>query len=312
MRKLSGLLALALASLPAAAGAQLSGFLGPDRWWDPAPATYQLVAAGTNLCVTREPGSWIGEAAHLKLRNCASDPSGVFAGRADQFLELAPAAVDVPPAPRISNTRWRVNNRNECATIARGVVFGAPRVDMHPCDLMPSVGGDTNFRGGLDQSFFVRRLSASNIELRTPDARCWTVQGGNLRDGTHLMVEPCNNTTAQVFTLRYSMAVMDIPNMGSAERFGWFDFEPRSAAGVPDRFRSLPGLDLPGNDIASMATDNDQGKKCARACADNNACRAFTWVEPNRQGPSAMCWLKSFTPEPVRTVGVRSGIVRPQ
>lgn len=305
MRKMLSLLAITAMAIPGQAAAQASGFLGPDRWWDPAPATYQFVAAGTNLCVTRTTGSWIGEVAYLKLRTCTSDLAG-------QFLELAPAAVDVPPGPRISNTRWRVNNQSECATVARGVVFGPPRVDLHPCDLSASAGGDINFRGGPDQSFFIRRMSASNVEFRTVDARCWTVQGGAMRDGTQLVIEPCNNTAAQVFTLRYSMAVMDLPNMGSAERFGWFNFEPHSNFGVPDRFRSLPGLDLPGHDIASMPTDNDQGKKCARACADNNACRAFTWVEPNYQGPTAMCWLKDFTPEPVRTVGVRSGIVRPQ
>ncbi|MEY4951631.1 MAG: hypothetical protein RL299_55 [Pseudomonadota bacterium] len=309
MRKTAGLLAsvlaLTLAALPGQLNAQASGFLGPDRWWDPAPATYQLNAVGSNLCVTRATGDWIGQAPYLKLRTC--DTSNF-----SQMLELAPAAVDVPPAPMLSNTRWRVNNQNQCATVARGVVFGPPRVDMHPCDQLPSAGGDTAFRGGLDQSFFLRRVSSTNVVFRTADNKCWTVQGGNLSDGTQLVVEPCTGMPNQTFALRYSIGVMDLPNMASAERFGWFRFDPGVAVGLPDRFRSLPGLDLPGHDLASLDTDNDQGMKCARTCAENNRCRSYTWVAPGYQAAGAKCWLKSFTPDPVATAGVRSGIVRPQ
>lgn len=55
----------------------------------------------------------------------------------------------------------------------------------------------------------LRRLSANNFEFRTGDSRCWTLQGGAMRDGTPLVIENCNNTPAQVFTLTYSMGVMN-------------------------------------------------------------------------------------------------------
>ncbi len=68
--------------------------------------------------------------------------------------------------------------------------------------------------------------------------------------------------------------------------------------------------DRPGSDIAMIELRRDQDHRvCAQACAENRACRAWTWVPTGAQraeGPN--CWLKDATPDPVRNAGMVSGL----
>lgn len=68
--------------------------------------------------------------------------------------------------------------------------------------------------------------------------------------------------------------------------------------------------DLLGRDYREVHLRPGQGYEvCAKACADEQQCRAWTWVPQNLQraeGPN--CWLKDGVPEPGRVGGLVSGL----
>jgi hypothetical protein len=49
-----------------------------------------------------------------------------------------------------------------------------------------------------------------------------------------------------------------------------------------------------GSDYRSL--DAPDAQKCQAACAGEAQCKAWTWVKPGVQGPSAKCWLKNAVP----------------
>jgi hypothetical protein len=56
------------------------------------------------------------------------------------------------------------------------------------------------------------------------------------------------------------------------------------------------GVDRPGSDITSFNLPAANPAMCQVECADNNNCRAWTYVNPGVQGPVARCWLKGTIP----------------
>jgi hypothetical protein len=56
------------------------------------------------------------------------------------------------------------------------------------------------------------------------------------------------------------------------------------------------GFDRTGADIANFALPAATPAMCQQRCADNAACRAWTYVNPGVQGPQAHCWLKGSMP----------------
>ncbi|MBI1397506.1 MAG: hypothetical protein GC151_16155 [Betaproteobacteria bacterium] len=55
-------------------------------------------------------------------------------------------------------------------------------------------------------------------------------------------------------------------------------------------------VDLPGRDYASSRLASADPDLCAAACANDDRCRAFTYVAPGHQGSDAMCYLKDGVP----------------
>jgi len=53
------------------------------------------------------------------------------------------------------------------------------------------------------------------------------------------------------------------------------------------------GQDRMGGDYKGFALAQPDAQLCRQACADDAACRAFTYVNPGIKGPEAMCFLKS-------------------
>jgi len=51
-------------------------------------------------------------------------------------------------------------------------------------------------------------------------------------------------------------------------------------------------------------------RDCQMACADDDRCRAWTYVRQGVQGPSAHCWLKGSVPQPMRNDCCVSGVMR--
>lgn len=283
-------------------------FLGPDYWTDPVPATYRLQVAGTSLCLTRTSPEIRAQVPFIRLRACND---ALF----DQSFEVSPAAVDSQLWPATSNVRWRINARGECAGTARNVVFGSPRVDFNACDLRAENGNLPEFRGALDQYVVMVRMAPGRYRFRMIDGRCWTA--GAVEDGAQMQMEQCDGRPGQSFQLVLQMGLAEPTNQTAADKFGWIQIgqtvNTESGNGAPDRFRRLSGLDMAGSDLApGFVTENDRGLSCARACAANGQCRAFTWVQPGAQDPArAMCWLKNGVPSPSPNRDTVSGIVRP-
>jgi hypothetical protein len=294
-----------------------ANYLGPDFWTDLAPATYSIRMPGTDLCLTRTLGAIRAEMPHFRLRACRISTALDGLSNSDQLIEAAPGAVDVPPAPGFSNVRWRFTSRNECAGSARNVWIGPPRVDFNPCDLMPYAGGDVAHRGAQDQLFFIRRMSGSGdvprFQIRSPERKCWTVQGGDLRDGTQLVVEDCDGRAGQTFEFRYFMSLVTQSERDAAEKFGWMDAAAiNRPVTTADRFRDLPALAITNPGYSTAPTANDRGSECAARCRTDDNCRAFSWTPPNANS-GAMCKLtQAYWPhELVSAPGTNSGIMRP-
>ncbi len=308
IRRNRALAALALAVLPTAVLADFvtGGFLGPDRWTDPAPGGYSFKLAGTNLCAQRESGLTRSILPHLVLRPC--NPT-LF----DQDLELAPNGTTSAPLALASGVTWRIQTRQKCLTAARLVVFGPPAVDELDCGTRADGAGNPARIGADDQTWRLRqRGGARQFEIRSTDNRCWTAQGGQVRDGVQLVMEPCNDGPAQRFELaRPRSGAVTAINQRAAEDFGWFSLDRQFS---PFLFRSLPRLNIESNDLPGGAgpTANDFGLACARACAQNFQCQAYTWVDPRARGGTPMCYQKSgMTALPVADNFTMSGIVVP-
>jgi PAN domain-containing protein len=71
------------------------------------------------------------------------------------------------------------------------------------------------------------------------------------------------------------------------------------------------GIDRVGGDYRNLETTPDpNGNSCAAACKAEARCRAWTYVRPGYQGPSARCYLKSRVTPPRRRPCCVSGVVR--
>lgn len=53
------------------------------------------------------------------------------------------------------------------------------------------------------------------------------------------------------------------------------------------------GTDRLGADYKGFALDGSEPQLCRQACADDPACKAYSYVKPGVKGPKAMCFLKS-------------------
>lgn len=268
-------------------------------WVDPAPGTYSIMPA-SGMCLERAGRGSLLVEPHVQIGAC--DSSLFF-----QDIEMAPVGRSGPVTATISSTTWRFMVGNECATVARNVVFGAPRVDMLRCD---GDGPDRTFAGAADQKFLIERQGGLNIRIRTTDGRCWTSEGSNVRVSAKIMVEPCDGRAGQTFTLRQTDGVTEFINQDAAARFGWQRVEATDHDA--DRQFVLPRFNLPSGDYTSgLPTANDGGVECARLCVRDASCRGYTWVDPRNRGGTPMCYKKNQLNEPVADAMTNSGIIRP-
>jgi PAN domain len=289
----------AITGLALSAGSRAEGQGIPNMtlWTDPAPGEYEVQPAAS-MCLERVSGGSIFVSPHLAIGDCNPNLFG-------QSLEVAPAGrdgIDVSGATRVT---WRITNGNECATVARNVAFGAPRVDMLPCD---DNGSDRTFAGARDQRFTLLPVGSGRVAIVTQDRRCWTAEGGNPRVSGKIFVESCEGRPGQSFALNRSGGLATAINTGAAEFFGWTRL---SGNPVFDRQFRLPNLNLPSGDYSWAATANDQGVECARRCADDASCKAYTWVDPRNRGGTPMCYKKNAINAPSMDVMTQSGIIRP-
>jgi hypothetical protein len=70
------------------------------------------------------------------------------------------------------------------------------------------------------------------------------------------------------------------------------------------------GVNRPGQDYANLALSSANPNLCRNACSTDADCKAFTYVAPGVQGPSARCWLKSGAASPSFHGSTTSGVKR--
>lgn len=68
------------------------------------------------------------------------------------------------------------------------------------------------------------------------------------------------------------------------------------------------GVDRPGMDFANFNLAVADPNLCRAACYRDVRCRAWTYVRPGVQGPTARCWLKHGIPFAGRSACCSSGI----
>jgi PAN domain-containing protein len=76
-----------------------------------------------------------------------------------------------------------------------------------------------------------------------------------------------------------------------------------SQAGFVER-----GIDRPGGDYSVLTSGVESPRYCASACAADNQCRAWTYVNAGAEGPSATCHLKLTVPHAQSTPCCTSGV----
>jgi hypothetical protein len=70
------------------------------------------------------------------------------------------------------------------------------------------------------------------------------------------------------------------------------------------------GYDRPGGEYLAHYADVSNPQDCLDLCSGNADCVAFTWVQPNIQGPTGMCWLKRSLSKKVSLDCCVSGVVK--
>lgn len=70
------------------------------------------------------------------------------------------------------------------------------------------------------------------------------------------------------------------------------------------------GVDRPGSDYKNFNLQRDDPNQCQSACMGETACRAWTFVRPGHQGPTARCWLKNRVPASTDAPCCVSGVKR--
>jgi len=73
---------------------------------------------------------------------------------------------------------------------------------------------------------------------------------------------------------------------------------PGPVVGVPGAALE-PNVNRPGADYRSLDLGAPRPEDCQAACMADQACVAFTYVNPGLQGPNARCWLKNQVTPPM-------------
>ncbi len=69
--------------------------------------------------------------------------------------------------------------------------------------------------------------------------------------------------------------------------------------------------DRAGSDITNFDLPQPNFELCRTACAAQSNCRAYVFVKPGVQGPSARCWLKSAVPPATKNTCCTAGVKSP-
>lgn len=301
---------------------QIADLHGP-RGATVRPGTYMLRAVDApQSCM-----AWVDGG--LGPRFVAMKPCHVVPAQGPAMLS-GPQLFTIVPHPQGGMTLRAANVASElawrntyCATVARGVLFGAPRLDLHMCD---NVNNDWPNAGAPDQRFGFLRQGTGNVYRIVPwqpslfEADCMAVRDvaaaadytRSLNENADLVKVGCSNPGSGFELIYVGTYPTSDPQLRSFEGLlnsqDWY----RAADGYV-RLRPVDGVDLPGSVIQSLASGPGGARSCASLCLANSQCRAFTWYAA-AGSKAAQCTLKSDYRQAV--AGQRgtfaSGIVRPR
>jgi hypothetical protein len=181
------------------------------------PGVYEIRPIHADMCLTVMPDGW-PRVPHLSQRPCTRDDSTVF---------LSEQRHHVIPAPG-GGYFIQVNTNSQCATVARGVVFGPASIDVHMCDTSTGEACSANTADQIFRLVFSQAgpgVGANHVgdvyEIRTANNECWDIQSGKSDAGVDAIRWACNGQSNQRFRFRYITSLPHREGLACAARVGW-------------------------------------------------------------------------------------------
>lgn len=188
----------------------------------------------------------------------------------------------------------------QCATVARGVVFGPSAIDMLPCESQ----NNNPLMVAADQKFTFERLGSGVYKIHTPNNECWDVRDSSLTENAETIRWGCNNNKNQEFLVKYELPIVNGPilnaligqNYGNGPDGLW-----RTSSNVNIKFTGIP--------YSNTLSLRDNGAKCKSDCLRDNKC--VSWVY-NYSDPAIdpLCELRNKFSSPIRTNATIGGSIR--
>lgn len=275
------------------------------------PGFYRIRPSVGGLCARMSLFNEQLEQSHLVLGDCSAS---LNRNSKDVFALIPHPAGGYTIRTEANQAMSGYDGIRECATIARGVVFGPARIDMHGCNFADGVSDWTRV-GTMDQQFLLNPAPGGNytIQGRSNDEQnfeCWGLRGGNTGVGADFIRWPCTGVEDQKFRFEWVREIIatEVQTL-NAQNWFW----------APDGYRrnvAADGVDIPQGDLTSFETIADNGAYCMLACSRERQCRAWTWKAAIGLKNKPTCSLKSQINVPANggpdALGkLFSGIVRP-
>lgn len=199
-----------------------------------------------------------------------------------------------------------------CATVARGVLLGAPRIDFHSCDVEPG-RSEWRFAGAGDQRFRAVVKPGGNVTFAIGESNCWALRNGSRDLGTDVLQWECTGGADQVYSLDFVRPLDGGIETSLFPADSWYP----TASGYR-WIRGAGGVSFQANPYAQFDTANDNGAYCAKRCAELDQCKAWTWMGPgyvaNSADPPRCMWFDQVSTAISRgeamMTKLRSGVVR--
>lgn len=280
------------------------------------PGVYRFRSLHSGLCAVV---SDTGATPPLETWDCDRDDGWQHAGYNNYWVVIPHRAGGY--TVRGNNTRLRfAGQRPEgpgeltaCMTVARGVLIGAPRIELRSCE---AAGPDWTWAGAPDQRFMIRKSGRDTVEFRLltggqESLDCWALRESGRNGGTGVIQWTCNNTPDQLWQAVWMGPIAPQFEEATLRKAGWY--------GTPTGHFSVAkslGVELVGGGDESFDTAADSGDYCAKRCAELDRCKGWTWTAAGYNGNAApRCNWKTGNPQvinrgPAAQYQVISGFVR--
>jgi hypothetical protein len=213
--------------------------------WRAPPGRYRIWSVRSDLCLAAiAGGNTAADLAEGPAFSIVRPPYAIAQEQCGSSAELANATFAVAPSPNFPgrylfrHTGGGGNPANgRCATVARNVIAGNPRIDLIDCELGAQGARSVNQTFALE---FVRSdpRGGEVFTLHTWDGHCWGVAGG--AEGLNAFIEqqPCDSSDAQAFRFRWQGALG--PDLQPyADQAGWPASMSAQQAAAPVTPRAL-------------------------------------------------------------------------